>query len=215
MRPDILNPLFAEVEVLKASGRQLPSRLKRLAPGAHRRHLFHSAVSWVERSGWSCWTRPMSARSSASFLTPVDYRHSGGRGRSGSNATDKAGNYVTLVYFSNPGLGEEAGFRLRSASRLRSDGDVRAGAVIIHPDHVLEPERVPELPVVEPSIRSRGLTEQSSWASLPPVADPGAGAWRMDRAEACSRAVAGLLEGRAPPRAPRRFRRQGAGEAGL
>ena len=49
MRPDILNPLFAEVEALKGVGPGLSKPLKRLEhePVVHVQ--FHLPLSWIER----------------------------------------------------------------------------------------------------------------------------------------------------------------------
>ena len=49
MRPDILNPLFAEVEVLKGIGPTLARPLHRLGLNRVVDILFHLPVSWIDR----------------------------------------------------------------------------------------------------------------------------------------------------------------------
>ncbi len=49
MRPDILNPLFAETEALKGIGPALAKPLKRLGLERIVDILFHLPVSWIER----------------------------------------------------------------------------------------------------------------------------------------------------------------------
>ena len=49
MRPDILNPLFAEVEALKGVGPQLAKPLHRLGLNRAVDVLFHLPVNWIER----------------------------------------------------------------------------------------------------------------------------------------------------------------------
>ncbi|HLL59208.1 MAG TPA: ATP-dependent DNA helicase RecG, partial [Allosphingosinicella sp.] len=92
-------------------------------------------------------------------LTPVDYRQSGGRGPFRVHATDKAGNYVTLTYFNNPGwakkqlpLGEP---KLVSGRLDRYGQELQ----IVHPDHVLPPAEAASVPAIEPVYPlSEGLT---------------------------------------------------------
>ena len=108
MRPDILNPLFAEVEVLKGIGPALAKPLHRLEARPRRRHPLPSAGELDRpqaRSRRS--TRPMSGGRSRSTLTARDYRQSGGRGPFRIFAEDRPGNYVTLTYFNNPGWGKK------------------------------------------------------------------------------------------------------------
>src|SRR4028119_831089 len=103
MRPDILNPLFAEVEVLKGIGPGLAKPLKRLGLERVVDILFHLPVSWIERKRVELLDMTDAGRVVAVVVTPVDYRQSGGRGPMRVHATDRAGNYVSLVFFNNPG----------------------------------------------------------------------------------------------------------------
>ena len=49
MRPDILNPLFAEVEVLKGVGPALAKPLQRLGLDRVVDMLFHLPTGWIDR----------------------------------------------------------------------------------------------------------------------------------------------------------------------
>jgi ATP-dependent DNA helicase RecG len=159
MRPDILNPLFAEVEVLKGIGPQLAKPLKRLGLERVVDILFHLPVNWVERKRVEMLDEADAGRIVSIVLTAVDYRQSGGRGPFRVHATDRAGNYVTLTYFNNPGwakkqlpLGEP---KLVSGRLDRYGQELQ----IVHPDYVLEPAEAGEVPDVEPVYAlSEGLT---------------------------------------------------------
>ncbi|HEY0027705.1 MAG TPA: ATP-dependent DNA helicase RecG, partial [Allosphingosinicella sp.] len=103
MRPDILNPLFAEVEVLKGIGPTLAKPLKRLGLERVVDVLFHLPVSWIERKRVDLLDMADAGRVVTVEVTPVNYRQAAGRGPFRVHATDRAGNYLTLTYFSNPG----------------------------------------------------------------------------------------------------------------
>src|SRR3712207_2719234 len=159
MRPDILNPLFAEVEVLKGVGPGLAKPLKKLGLERVVDILFHAPVSWIERKRVDELDEGDAGAIITIVLTPVDYRQSGGRGPFRVHATDKAGNYVTLTYFNNPGwakkqlpLGQP---KLVSGKLDRYGQELQ----IVHPDHILAPGAPADLPEVEPVYSlSEGLT---------------------------------------------------------
>ena len=159
MRPDILNPLFAEVEVLKGIGPGLAKPLKRLGLERVVDILFHLPVSWIERSRVELIDEADTGRTIIVELTPVDYRPSGGRGPFRVHASDRAGNYVTLTYFNNPGwakkqlpLGEP---KLVSGRLDRYGQELQ----IVHPDFVLPPAEAAAVPAIEPVYSlSEGLT---------------------------------------------------------
>ena len=159
MRPDVLNPLFAEVEVLKGIGPQLAKPLKRLGLERVVDILFHLPVSWIERKRVELLDEADVSAIVSVEVTPVDYRQSGGRGPFRVHATDKAGNYLTLTYFNNPGwakkqlpLGEP---KLVSGRLDRYGQELQ----MVHPDYVLPPAEAASLPVVEPVYPlSEGLT---------------------------------------------------------
>ena len=142
MRPDILNPLFAEVEVLKGIGPGLAKPLKRLGLDKVADILFHLPVSWIERRRVAELDEADVGSIIVVEVTPVDYRQSGGRGPFRVHATDKAGNYITLTYFNNPGwakkqlpLGEP---KVISGKLDRYGQELQ----MVHPDYVLPPATV-------------------------------------------------------------------------
>jgi ATP-dependent DNA helicase RecG len=72
---------------------------------------------------------------------PRDYRHSGGRGPFRVQAADKAGNYLTLTYFNNPGWAKKQlplGEPKMVSGRLDRYGQELQ---MVHPDHVLPSRR--------------------------------------------------------------------------
>lgn len=159
MRPDILNPLFAEVEVLKGVGPQLAKPLNRLGLARVIDILFHLPSNWVQRKRVELLDEQDVGAIISVLVTPTEHRPSGGRGPFRVRARDAAGASLTLTYFSNPGwarkqlpLGEE---KLVSG-RLDLYGQELQ---MVHPDHVLEPEQAAALPMIEPVYPlSEGLT---------------------------------------------------------
>src|SRR5262245_38530590 len=100
MRPDILNPLFAEVEVMKGVGPQRAKPLKRLGPDRVVYILFHLPVSWIDRKKVDRLNEADVGQVISVVLEPVAYRESG-RSRAPFRvvAEDVAGTRVALVYF--------------------------------------------------------------------------------------------------------------------
>ncbi|PSJ39938.1 ATP-dependent DNA helicase RecG [Allosphingosinicella deserti] len=161
MRPDILNPLFAEVEALKGVGPGLAKPLKRLGLDRVVDILFHLPVNWIDRKKVDTIEMADAGRVVTVEVTPVDYRASGGRGPFRVIAQDRAGNVLTLTYFNNPGwarkqlpLGEP---RIVSG-RMDSWG---TELQMVHPDYALPPEEATALPEREPVYSlSEGLTNR-------------------------------------------------------
>ena len=159
MRPEILNPLFAEVEVLKGIGPTLAKPLKRLGLERVIDILFHLPVSWIERKRVALLDEADVGRIITVEVTPRDYRQGGGRGPFRVHAADKAGNYLTLTYFNNPGWAKKQlplGEPKIVSGRLDLYGQ---DLQMVHPDHVLAPGEAGELPDREPVYPlSEGLT---------------------------------------------------------
>ena len=99
MRPDILNPLFAEVTALKGVGPALAKPLERLGLERVIDVALHLPTGWVDRHARDELMASDAGRVIAITLRPVDYRISRGRGPTRVQATDKRGNYVSLTYF--------------------------------------------------------------------------------------------------------------------
>ena len=156
MRPDILNPLFAEVEALKGVGPQLAKPLHRLGLDRAVDILFHLPVNWIERKKVVRLDPADVGRMIVIELVAVEYRQGGGRGPFRVQAQDRDGEIVTLTYFNNPGWAKKQ-FPLGEV-RIVSGKLDRYGQQLqmVHPDHVLSladsaqiPEREPVYPLSE------------------------------------------------------------------
>jgi ATP-dependent DNA helicase RecG len=159
MRPDILNPLFAEVQALKGVGAALARPLGKLGLARIVDVLFHLPVGWIDRKAVDELDEAHAGRIVTVPLTATEYRQAGGRGPFRVQAADRAGNIVSLVYFGgNPGwarkllpLGEQ---RIVSGRMERYGQELQ----IVHPDHVLPPAEAEPLPEREAVYRlSEGL----------------------------------------------------------
>ncbi|PWG03698.1 ATP-dependent DNA helicase RecG [Sphingosinicella humi] len=159
MRPDILNPIFAEVEVLKGIGPALAKPLKRLGLERVVDILFHLPVNWIDRKRVEIVDQADAGRVVTVEVTPVDYRQGGPRGPFRVHATDKAGNYLSLVYFNNPGWAKKQ-LKIGEPRVVSGRMDLYGQELqIVHPDYVLPPDEAATLPESEPVYPlSEGLT---------------------------------------------------------
>src|ERR1044071_10482354 len=104
MRPDILNPLFAEVEVLKGVGPQIAKVLHRLDLTRFIDVLYHLPTGAIERVRAPAASATLLGRNVILDLTPFDTRENrSGRGPTRIFASDADGNTISLIYFNNPG----------------------------------------------------------------------------------------------------------------
>jgi ATP-dependent DNA helicase RecG len=161
MRPDILNPLFAEVEVLKGIGPGLAKPLRRLGLERVVDILFHLPNGWIDRKKVDVVDVADAGQVITVLVTPVDYRQGGARSPFRVYATDRDGNYLTLTYFNNPGWAKKQlplGQPKVVSGRMESYGQELQ---IVHPDYVLEPKEALDLPGREPVYPlSEGLTNR-------------------------------------------------------
>jgi ATP-dependent DNA helicase RecG len=161
MRPEILNPLFTEVEALKGVGPQLAKVLGRLKVTRALDLLFHLPTGTIERVAAAAGSVALLGRIVILEVTPFDFRQSrSGRGPTRVPATDSDGNTITLVYFSNPGWAKKQlplGEKRIVSGKLDAYGDEWQ---IVHPD-VVEPGGASVLPVREPVYPlTEGLTNR-------------------------------------------------------
>ena len=101
MRPDLLNPLFAEVEALPGVGPQVAKALKRLAITRVIDVAFHLPTGTIERVRAPAASAALLGRNVVLDLTPYESR----QGRSGPlriYASDSDGNTISLVFFNHP-----------------------------------------------------------------------------------------------------------------
>ena len=80
MRPDILNPLFADVTALKGVGPALARPLERLGLRRVVDLLFHLPSGWIDRVERDELMMADAGRTVSIVLTARDYRSSAGRG---------------------------------------------------------------------------------------------------------------------------------------
>jgi ATP-dependent DNA helicase RecG len=146
MRPAILNPLFAEVTALKGVGPALAKPLDRLGLERVVDVLFHLPTGYVDRLPRDTLDAADAGRVIAITLTPVSYRLGGSaRAPARVQATDRAGNHVSLTYFGgNSGwvkkllpLGEPR----RVSGKLETYGQELQ---MVHPDYVLPLDDAPD-----------------------------------------------------------------------
>src|SRR5947209_1166133 len=150
MRPEILNPLFTEVEALKGVGPQLAKLLKKLHLLRLVDLMYHLPTGSIERVQARAVNALLLGRNVILELKPFQIRE----GRSGRSPTrvltsDLDGNPVSLVYFNNPGWAKRSlpvGETRSVSGKLERYGDEWQ---IIHPE-VSEPGKGPPPPLREP-----------------------------------------------------------------
>jgi ATP-dependent DNA helicase RecG len=139
MRPDRLNPLFAETASLKGVGPQLAKPLEKLSLTRVKDLAYHLPDRFVQRRAVANLDEATVGENIIVALTPTDYRSAPGRGPMRVMAADANGNVAALTYFGRNGgwakkqlpLGETRWI----AGRLDQYGQMLQ---IVHPDHVSE-----------------------------------------------------------------------------
>ena len=185
MRPDRLNPLFAEAGNLKGVGPQLAKPLDKLGLTRVKDFAYHLPDRFVQRRVVGNLDEAGVGENILIALTPTDYRSSAGRGPFRVLAADAIGNICALTYFGRNGgwakkqlpLGETRWI----AGRLDQFGQMLQ---IVHPDHVSDAGGEAMGQVCEPIYPlSEGLTQgriaalvQQGLAAMPELPewiDPG------------------------------------------
>ena len=161
MRPDILNPLFAEVEVLKGVGPQVSKLLKRLDLSRVVDVLYHLPTGAIERIRTPSASAALLGRNVILELTPFDIREPrSGRGPMRVYASDRDGNTISLVFFNNPGWAKRGlpkGEKRIISGKLEAYGDEWQ---IIHPE-IAQPGKGAEPALREPVYPlTEGLTNR-------------------------------------------------------
>jgi ATP-dependent DNA helicase RecG len=138
MRPDILNPLFAEIRSLKGVGPALTKPLERLKLERVKDLLYHFPASWTYRKHVS--QLDVADVGANIIIRVVIADHRGGsspRAPTRIFVSDAQGNYVTLTFFGRNGgwarkqlpIGEE---RIISGKLERYGDELQ----MVHPDHI-------------------------------------------------------------------------------
>src|SRR6478736_9236354 len=150
MRPEILNPLFAEVEALRGVGPQVSKQLKKLNLTRVVDLLCHLPTGAIERIKAPAASPELLGRNVILDLTPYQVRENrSGRGPMRIFASDPDGNTISLIYFNNPGWAKRSlpmGEKRIISGKLEAYGDEWH---IIHPE-VAEPGKGPAPAIREP-----------------------------------------------------------------
>ena len=161
MRPEILNPLFTEVEALKGVGPQLSKLLKKLHISRVVDLLYHLPTGAIERVRAPAASAALLGRNVILDVKPFEVRESrSGRGPMRVFASDGDGNTISLIYFNNPGWAKRTlpvGLPRTVSGKLEAYGDEWQ---IIHPE-VSEPGKGPQ-PAVREAVYplTEGLTSR-------------------------------------------------------
>ena len=155
MRPELLNPLFAEVETLKGVGPNVAKALARLDLTRVVDLAYHLPGSTIERVQTPVVSHVLVGRIVIVDVTPFDLRAGAGRAPLRIYASDAEGNTVTLTFFNNPSWAKKQlplGEARTVVGKLDAWGDQLQ---IVHPE-VIEPGKAAEIAIREPVY---GLTE--------------------------------------------------------
>src|SRR5947209_7843855 len=187
MRPEILNPLFTEVEALKGVGPQVAKLLKRLDLTRVVDILYHLPTGAIERIKAPAASPTLLGRNVILELTPFDTRENrSGRGPTRVFSGDADGNSISPIYFNNPAWAKRQlpkGEKRVVSGKLEQYGDEWQ---IIHPE-VAEPGKGPAPAIREPvyplteGLTNRRMGELAREAlerapELPEWIEPGLGA---------------------------------------
>ena len=155
MRPDVLNPLFAEAEALKGVGPGIAKSLARLNLTRAIDLAYHLPTGTIDRVRAPAASAALIGRIVVLDVTPVDVRAGSGKAPLRIYARDGDDNTLTLTFFNNPAWAKKQLPLNRPRTvvgKLDSWGNEWQ---IVHPE-VLEPGKVSEIPLREPVY---GLTE--------------------------------------------------------
>jgi ATP-dependent DNA helicase RecG len=139
MRPDILNPLFAEVRAMKGVGPGLAKPLERLGLERVKDVLYHFPANWTYRKAVSLLDVADVGSNIIVTVIVMDHRNSNNaRAPLRIFVADVAGNYLTLTFFGRNGgwarkqlpVGEK---RIISGKLERYGDELQ----MVHPDHVV------------------------------------------------------------------------------
>lgn len=163
MRPDVLNPLFAETASLEGVGPKLQKPLERLGLSRIRDVAYHLPERFVSRRALADLDEGQEGEQVIIALTPVEHRspRAGSRGPYRVLAQDAKGNVCALTWFGRAAYTAKkllpVGETRWVAGRLDRYGDMLQ---IVHPDHI-ETESAAHLARLnEPVYRlSEGLTQ--------------------------------------------------------
>ncbi len=162
MRPDLLNPLFAETDSLEGVGPKLKKPLERLGLTRLRDLAYHLPERFVTRHSVEDLDQASEGEQIVIALTPIEHRAArNNRGPYRVLAQDSKGNICALTYFGRASFTAKktlpVGEKRWVAGRLDRFGDMLQ---IVHPDHVAKESSALTGKLVEPVYRlAEGLTQ--------------------------------------------------------
>lgn len=161
MRPDLLNPLFAETSGLKGVGPQVAKPLDKLGLTRIRDLAYHLPERFVDRRAVANLDEASVGEQIVVALTAREHRASSGRGPYRVLADDAIGNIVALTYFGRASYSAKKQFPVGEkrwvSGRLDQFGQMLQ---IVHPDHVAEESGAALGTLCEPVYAlSEGLTQ--------------------------------------------------------
>lgn len=162
MRPETLNPLFAEIDTLEGVGPKLRKPLARLGLDRVRDVAFHLPERFVSRRAVGSVDEASEGEQIVVQLTPVEHRASrNSRGPYRVLAQDSVGNILAITYFGRASYTARkqlpVGEKRWVAGKLERYGDMLQ---MVHPDHILEEGGASLGHLTEPVYRlSEGLTQ--------------------------------------------------------
>ena len=162
MRPDILNPLFAETDSLDGVGPKLKKPLEKLRLTRLRDVAYHLPDRFVTRRSVADLDDASEGEQIVIALTPIEHRsNSTGRGPYRVLAQDAAGNVCALTWFGKASYTAKkqlpVGEKRWVAGRLDRYGDMLQ---MVHPDHISPDSAGLAGNLVEPVYRlAEGLTQ--------------------------------------------------------
>jgi len=163
MRPEILNPIFAEIEALKGIGPTLAKPLAKLGIARVVDLLFHLPTGMVERRRVDALDMADAGRGVIVTLTAQSYKGSSSpRAPFRVQATDGAGNSVSLVFFGGGGGWARKQLPLGEPRIVAGRLDLYGQELqIVHPDQVVPIEESGEIVEREPVYPlSAGITSR-------------------------------------------------------
>ena len=149
MRPEILNPLFAEVEALKGVGPSIAKALARLGLTRAIDLAYHLPTGTIDRVRAPSASAALLGRIVILEVTPFDLRAGAGKSPLRIFAADSDANTITLTFFNNPAWAKKQlplGEKRVVVGKLDAWGDEWQ---IVHPE-VLEPAAVDGMALREP-----------------------------------------------------------------
>ena len=155
MRPEILNPLFAEVEALKGVGPNVAKALARLGISRALDLAYHLPTGTIDRVRAPFASAALIGSVVILDVTPFELRTGAGKAPLRIFAADGDGNTITLTFFNNPAWAKKQlprGEKRIVTGKLDAWGDEWQ---IVHPE-VLEPAAIGDIALREPFY---GLTE--------------------------------------------------------